>query len=382
MRRGITARDLHRAQKHAAAPTAQHTQATHHEDHKAHDTKTERTHQVDTSKPKAFDVLSVGDIVTDIFIQLKDDQATTYDNEQGKWLAMRFGMKLPFENAETVHAVGNAANAAVSFARLGLKSAFATNVGGDQEGRDMVTYLQRENVYHGLVHVNADMKSNIHYVLRLGAERTILVKHEDYKYHWPHIRPNEEPAWVYFSSISEKALPYHDQVADWLDQNPEVKLAFQPGTFQMEAGVQRLKRIYQRCEMLVLNREEAVIVGGGDWNNVHDLIDKLHALGPKIVVVTDGPNGAYASDGEQRLQMPLYPDPGPPVDRTGAGDAFASTFVAALARGNTIEGALQWAPINSMSVVQQLGAQAGLLSEAELEKLLQKAPDWYKPKPF
>lgn len=372
--RGVSAHQLHR--KHKRDNIESTTQA---------DNQTQKVGQVDSTdnnQPKAFDVLSVGDIVTDVFIELESDQAQTYENEQGKWLAMRFGMKLPFANAEIVHAVGNAANAAVSFSRLGLRSAFATNVGGDQEGRDMIADLQREKVYHGLVHVNADMKSNVHYVLRLGAERTILVKHENYPYHWPHIRPSEEPRWVYFSSISEKALPYHDQVVDWLDKNPDIKLAFQPGTFQMEAGAERLKRLYQRTELLVLNREEAVTVGGGDWHNIHDLMDKLHALGPKIVVVTDGPSGAYASDGQQRLKMPLYPDPGPPVDRTGAGDAFASTFVAALAKGNTIEGALQWAPINSMNVVQKLGAQAGLLSEDEIEKYLEQAPDWYKPEAF
>jgi ribokinase len=71
--------------------------------------------------------------------------------------------------------------------------------------------------------------------------------------------------------------------------------------------------------------------------------------------------------------MPIYPDIAEPVDRTGAGDAFASTFVAALARGNSIEGALQWAPINSMSVCQKVGAQAGLLTEEKLSDYLQKA---------
>ena len=80
--------------------------------------------------------------------------------------------------------------------------------------------------------------------------------------------------------------------------------------------------------------------------------------------------------------MPLYPDPAPPKERTGAGDAFASTFVAALAKGNSLEGALQWAPIYSMSVVQQTGAQAGLLTEKELEEWLAKAPEWYKATPF
>lgn len=330
-----------------------------------------------------IDVLSIGDIVTDAFINLLDDQAWTYVDEHGrKVLAMEFGTKLPYDKAEVIKAVGNASNAAVAFARLGLNTGFVTNVGGDAEGRDMIDALHKEHVDSRFVRINPDKKSNYHYVLRYGAERTILIKHEEYDYHWPHLRPAEIPRWVYFSSISEHAIPYHDQVADWLEENPDVKLAFQPGTFQMEAGAERLKRIYQRTEVLILNREEAVIVGGGNHDDVHDLINKLHALGPKIVVVTDGPNGAYASDGENRFKMPLYPDPAEPVDRTGAGDAFASTFVAALIKGNTQEGALQWAPINSMSVVQEVGAQAGLLTESKLEEYLRNSPEWYRPERF
>lgn len=336
----------------------------------------------DQNGQKQLDVMSVGDIVTDDFIELLESQAQTYDNEHGKWLAMPFGTKIPFDHHEVVPAVGNASNAAVAFARLGLASSFATNVGGDQEGRDMIAVLQREGVDHRFVRVNPDKKSNYHFVLRLRAERTILIKHEEYDYQWPHLLPKDTPRWMYFSSISEHAIPYHDQVADWLDANPGVKLAFQPGTFQMEAGAQRLQRIYQRSDILILNREEAVTVGGGNHDDIHDLINHLHALGPKMVVVTDGPSGAYASDGPNRFKMPIYPDVAPPTDRTGAGDAFASTFVAALIKGNTIEGALQWAPINSMSVCQKVGAQAGLLHETELESYLRKAPDWYKPSRF
>ena len=307
-----------------------------------------------------LDVLSIGDIVTDAFIKLYDDQAHAYENEHGKWLAMKYGTKLPYDHVEILQAVGNAANAAVAFSRLGLTTGFVTNVGGDQEGRDMIAALNREKVDHRFVRVNPDKKSNYHYVLWYKEERTILIKHEEYDYHWPHLQPNDIPRWVYFSSISQHAMEYHDQIADWLERNPDVKLAFQPGTFQMEAGVERLQRIYARTEVIVLNREEAVLVSGGNYDDLHDLFNRLHQIGPKIVVITDGPDGAYASDGQNRFQMPLYPDPAPPKERTGAGDAFASTFVAALAKGNTLEGALQWAPINSMSVVQQTGAQNGL----------------------
>ena len=328
------------------------------------------------------DVICIGDIVTDAFIKLIDDQAHTYSNEHGNWLAMQFGTKLPFDHVEILSAVGNAANAAVSFARLGLNTAFVTNVGGDQAGRDMITELDKNGIDHRFVRVNPGKNSNYHYVLWYKEERTILIKHEEYDYHWPSIAPKDIPRWVYFSSISEHALDYSDEIADWLEANPQVKLAFQPGTFQMEAGIERLRRLYGRAEVVVLNREEAVYVTGGDYNNLHDLMDRLHGIGSKTVVITDGPKGAYASDGNQRLQMPLYPDPAPPVERTGAGDAFASTFVAALAKGNTLEGALQWAPINSMNVVQHVGAQNGLLMETKLEELLTNSPDWYHPSPM
>lgn len=327
-------------------------------------------------------VISVGDIVTDAFIRLKNEEAHEYANEYGKWLAMQFGTKLPYDHVEVLEGVGNASNAAVAFARLGLSAGFVTNVGEDKEGRDMISALHKNHVDTRFVRINPDKKSNYHYVLWYKDERTILIKHEEYDYHWPHLRPAEVPEWLYFSSVSEHALEYHDQIADWLEEHTSVKLAFQPATFQMEAGVERLQRLYARTEVLVLNREEAAFVSGGNIHDLHAMFDRLHSFGPKIVVITDGPDGAYASDGAKRFSMPLYPDPAPPYDRTGAGDAFASTFVAALIKGNSIEGALQWAPINSMSVVQKVGAQAGLLSEGELEAYLRQSPDWYRPTPL
>jgi ribokinase len=329
-----------------------------------------------------YDVIAVGDVVTDAFIKLFDDQATTFTNEHGDWLAMPYGAKLPFERAEIIEGVGNAANAAVSLTRLGLKTAYIADVGGDPNGRDILAALQKNGVDTKFVRIHNDKKSNYHYVLWYKSDRTILIKHEDYDYHWPHLRPPEVPKWIYFSSISERALDMHDDIASWLEEVKTVKMAFQPGTFQIKAGAERLARLYKNTEVLVLNREEAEVVSKGDHKDIHGMMDKLHALGPKIVVITDGPDGAYASDGNQRLKMPLYPDPAPPVDRTGAGDSFASTFVSAIIKGNNIEGAMQWAPINSMNVVQHVGAQAGLLTEEQIEDYLKKSPEWYKPEPF
>jgi sugar/nucleoside kinase (ribokinase family) len=328
---------------------------------------------------KQLDVLAVGDVVTDAFIKLLDDEAKVEKTDKGPMLSMAYGTKLPFDHAEVVEGVGNASNASVAIARLGLKSGLVANVGADQFGRDIIAALEKNHVDTRFVHINPGKLSNYHYVLWYKDERTILIKHEEYDYHWPRFRIIDIPKWIYFSSISEHAMEYHDELSAWLQAHPSVKMAFQPGTFQIEAGAKRLKKIYERSEVLAVNREEATTISGGDHGNIDDLFDKLHALGPKIVLISDGHAGAYASDGEHRYKMPIYPDPKPPFERTGAGDAFTSTFVAALAKGADVQGALLWAPINSMSVVQKVGAQAGLLTESELTSFLHKAPDWYHP---
>jgi ribokinase len=96
------------------------------------------------------------------------------------------------------------------------------------------------------------------------------------------------------------------------------------------------------------------------------------------VIITDGRNGAYAYDGTEMYKIPMYPDDREPKERTGAGDAFASTVTAALALGKSFKDALLWGPINSMAVVQEIGAQKGLLTRKELETFLAKAPAEYK----
>lgn len=330
---------------------------------------------------KQIDVISVGDTVVDDFIRLFEDQGKVDDNGKGdKWLSIPYGMKVPFEKSTVIYGVGNAANAAVNFAKLGLNSSLCTNLGDDERGRGVVRTLNKKHVDTSLVKLQRGKKTNYHYVLWYKEDRTILINHEHYDYHWPHLHKAEIPKWIYFSSIAENAVGMHDDIMEWLERYPDVKLAFQPGTFQIKFGAKRLKHIYKRSTVVVLNREEAVQVTGGDYDNVNGLIDKMHELGPEIVLVTDGPAGSYASDGKNRYFMPIYPDVAPPVERTGCGDAYASTFIGALIKGYTLEGALQLAPITPASVVLYAGAQEGLLTTRELKDWLEKAPESYRAK--
>lgn len=185
---------------------------------------------------------------------------------------------------------------------------------------------------------------------------------------------------MYLSSLASNSLPYHMEIAEYLKKHPETKLAFQPGTFQISLGTEKLRDIYAHTHVFFCNLEEAQKILNVETKDIKELAKGLHNLGPKIVAISDGPNGAYASDGTNIWYTPIYPDTAPAVDRTGAGDAFASTFTAALGLGKSIPEALAWGPINSMSVVQYVGAQKGLLSREKLEELLKNAPESYKVK--
>ena len=329
---------------------------------------------------KQLDVLAVGNVVTDVFIRLFENEASVEKTADGLKLSMAYGTKVPFDHSEVIPAVGNASNAAVSFAKLGLDSGLVANVGGDAGGREILETLYKANVDTRFVHINPDRKSQSHYVLWYKDERTILVRDSvDFAYHWPRFRIIDIPKWIYFSSVGKHDVEYDDQLVAWLESHLPVKLAFQPGTFQIQTGAKRLKKLYQRSEILAVNREEATTISGGKHDNIHDLFDRLHDLGPKIVVISDGHAGAYASNGQSRYKMPIYPDPKPPFERTGAGDAFTSTFVAAIMKGAGVEAALLWAPINAMSVVQKVGAQAGLLNVQQIEQYLRLAPHSYHP---
>jgi sugar/nucleoside kinase (ribokinase family) len=326
---------------------------------------------------KPLDFVAVGDITTDAFIKLKEATVNCDAHGENCQLCMKFADKLPYESVTVVRAVGNSANAAVAAARLGLRSGLIADIGTDQNGRECVESLKKDRVETKFVSVHKGMETNYHYVLWYQADRTILVKHQEFPYKLPNI---SSPKWLYVSSLGGNSYDYHVQIMEWLKKNPTTKVAFQPGTFQMDLGTEKLKDLYGHTDIFFCNKEEAQRILNTKKEDVKKLMSSMRTLGPKTVVITDGPNGAYADDGTTAYFMPTYPDPKAPYERTGAGDAFASTLTVALAMGKTLKEALMWAPINSASVVQEIGAQKGLLTQAEIVEWLAKAPVDYKPK--
>ncbi|MBP6884378.1 MAG: carbohydrate kinase family protein [Candidatus Pacebacteria bacterium] len=324
-----------------------------------------------------YDFLAIGDIVVDDFIRLEDAEAYCDLDQEHCKICLRFGDKVPFAFHEVLYAVGNSGNAAVSASRLGLKSAHSAVVGDDEYGKKCLDAQKADNVSTEYIETDPKLPTNYHYVLWYGPERTILVKHAPFERHLPKDMP--APKWIYLTSLGENTEAFHHEIAEWLNAHPETKLAFQPGTFQMKLGKEKLKDIYARANIFFCNFEEAQRILGNKETSFVKQMNSIHELGPKIVVITDGIKGAYVRDEDgTNWFMPVYPHT--PVERTGAGDSFSSTFTSAISLGKSVEEALLWAPINAMSVTQEIGAQKGLLTQEEIKKYLDKAPADYKPK--
>lgn len=326
---------------------------------------------------KKIDFLAIGDIAVDVFIKLKDAHVNCKIDTNACELCLRFGDKIPYESATVVPAVGNSGNASVSAARLGLSSALISYIGNDDNGKKCLDSLKKDAVITKYVEREKNKSTNYHYVLWYDIDRTILIKHEKFTYKFPKLG---EVSWIYLSSMAENSFEYHQEIAQYLQSHQNTKLAFQPGTFQMKFGTEKLKDIYTRTEIFFCNLEEAQRILEIKNNDVLTLSRGIHALGPKMVSISDGPNGAYLYFDNELWYIPIYPDIAPPLERTGAGDAFSSTITAALALGKSPLEALAWGPINSMSVVQEIGAQKGLMSREKLEKYLNEAPAEYKAK--
>lgn len=270
-----------------------------------------------------------------------------------------------------VRAVGNGPNAAVSAHRLGLVATSVTDIGDDRNGSDCVETLKKQGVSTEFVRVHPGKKTNYHYVLQYEAERTILVKHEEFDYKMPTF--SEPPKWFYLTSLPLRSLDYQLAIAKYAKENG-VKLAFQPGTFQLKLGKEKLSSIYQASEIFFCNKEEAQEILGTKEHDMKKLLSGIRALGPKIAVITDGPKGSSIMDEKGAWSAPMYPDPAPPKNRTGAGDATASTTVAYIEKGLEPKEALLRGLLNAAYVVQEIGAQKGLLTKEKLEELYDKRP--------
>ncbi len=319
-----------------------------------------------------FDVITIGSATVDIFAYTKADVIKlTKRKVTTKDICYPVGDKILVKHMEIMTG-GGGTNTAVSFSRLGLKTAYLGNIGNDRSAKRILDELRKEKV--SFIGTISNDKTNISIVLdSIAKDRTILVyKDASEKFSFAKIKKSMLKAkWFYLCAMVDKEYRELEKIAAFAKKN-KIKIAFNPSSYLAQKGFSYLKKVISKTNLLVLNKEEAALVLKKKTANINALLKGLKKLGPEFIVITDGKKGAYCYDG--RTKYTIVPQKIKVVETTGAGDSFASAFLAGMIRKNNIGFALKLALMNSQSVISNVGAKNILLKWSEAIKKVKKSP--------
>jgi len=320
-----------------------------------------------------FDVISIGDTTIDVFLEIDEKEVRVEDeNHDGiDDLIMDFGTKLPVSKLTRLAAVGNAANNAIGSSRLGLSTAIYTVLGdkSDLDSNEHVEVFEKEGVKLGLISREEGAKSNFSVVINVGAERTILVYHVDRHYKLPE---GMEGKWLYYTSLGKGHEGLNQEIVEYVEKTG-ARLCYQPGSHQLRTGLEQVRPLIERSTFLVMNKEEAQALQGSR-DECPELVRGFRQMGAKIVAVTDGEKGSFASDGEDIWFQDIYDVE--VIERTGCGDSYSTAFMAALVQELPITEAMRWGSVNAASVLGYVGAREGLLTSGQIHEWLEKKPEF------
>lgn len=348
-------------------------------------------------------ILTIGSAMYDLFLEYASPQTVPFDVEGQKinYIILEEGRKIELTSL-TFSIGGGSANTACSFTRLGFTAAACAKIGQDEYGAFIITTLEHNNVDTSFMTAIADEKTGCSFIIPspTGNKAVLVYRGANLKITIQDIPTTQfnEFDHLYITSLSQKTsalLPLICKEA----QQQNLPVAINPGTSQLTENVQTLIESLDAISILILNCFESTLLmeqlgytvtkkkkcvkdkklpdllsapmtRGNIQFTLHDYFREIHARGPRIAVVTNGSDGVYVSDGNS-----IYYHPSLPIEvisTVGAGDAFASTFVAQLLHKKPIEDAIRAGIINSAAVLGHVGATTGLLDQQELDELVRE----------
>jgi len=321
----------------------------------------------------SYDIATIGTITIDTFLELENICYKKDRRKKQDYYCFPIGGKVLVTTLKE-RLGGNAANTAVGFAYLKLKSALVTSVGKDNESCQILKKIRNNKVNTRFVKKINNVAINRSYILdwyKDKNDRVILSHHKPKSFKnlkWPKVK------WIYLTSLGKYAKVVFDQ----LPKKP--LLAWNPGGSEINKGLSFLKPVLKRTEILLVNRQEAerLLSIAPSKKRRHSkteyrfLLENLLKLGVSVAVITNGRKGAWAKKKDDKK---VFYESGLRVwveEVTGAGDAFGAGFVTAYIKGKDLKTCLRWGILNASFCIQRIGAQKGLLSLRQLKKKFKK----------
>lgn len=315
--------------------------------------------------PHNFDAVCIGSAKIDIFLSVPRNSSHVHLDKKANNLSVAYGQKILVERS-SIMLGGNACNVSVGLSKLKIKTAIMAEVGKDEFSQKIINNLASENVNSDFLIQSFNNPSSFSVILSFEKDRTIFGEHftreHDFSFE------NLSTKSIYLTSLGETWKNAYEETLRFVRKTSAL-LFFNPGTPQLKSGYAGIKEVLKSTDILFLNKEETLETLGlkNETPDIQELLISLQKLGPKTAVITDGKNGSFAINEKQEFfSQPIIPTL--IVEKTGAGDAYASGFLAAILSNLPIQTAMKWGTLNASSTMNAVGAQNGLLSKIEIEE--------------
>lgn len=309
-----------------------------------------------------MDVLAIGNATIDVFVLLHNLQKFSYDKFANQ-ISFPLGEKIPLDEYRLTIG-GNACNLAVGLSRLGLSTSLAAEIGDDEFSQKIVNELNQEKVDQHFLKKTHEENPHFNIILSYDGERTILSEKNPHKVELEVTDIN--PKLIYLTSFGGDWKNLYEKL---FPVSTDSLIAFNPGSKQLNEELNLIKSYLPKIEILFINMDEAKKIAG-ETTDIKELLKKLKEMGAKTISITDGANGSYAIDKTGEIfQLGTMGER--PIERTGAGDSYATGFIYGYLAEKSTEICMKFGAINASSVIKKVGAQDGLLKKEELEEASQ-----------
>lgn len=309
-----------------------------------------------------IDILAIGNAKIDVFVMLNNLSNFSYDKFSNQ-ISFPLGSKIPFGD-HPLTLGGNACNVSVAMSKLGLQSSLSAIIGKDEFSKKVLAGLKTANVNTDNIRIENTTNPSFNIALSFEGERTILEEENEFKSELSIPRLN--PKIIYLTSI---AGDWQSVFNEAFSNNPNSEFALNPGSKMLNENLEEVIKILPKIKILFVNLQEAQKIARNEETDIKILIKKIKTWGPSIVVITDGINGSFSIDESDQIYQIGTMSDDQPLEKTGAGDGYASGFMYAILKGHMVKDAMRYGSISADAIIRKIGAQEGQLTSGQIEEL-------------
>ena len=339
-------------------------------------------------------VLTIGSATMDVFVECDDANIVSVcsKTKNSDFMSYPYGSKIDITTFSS-NVGGGGVNTACNFANLGFDTSAIFKIGEDIYSEGILDAFKNKNVNLANIIQNKEASTGFSIILvSFQGDRTVLAHrgaNAQIMESEINFKAIEDADLIYVAPLNGESNKVLESIVDYAHEH-DTKICFNAGSTSIKRGFEHIKTILRSAHIVVMNKEEATMATGIKvrpdtktekfsheliHRDVKKMLTTMKVMDYQIVVITDGGKGAYAYDGQKFYFCPVFPSP--VISTLGAGDAFASTFCAALERTKLNVGlSLMYASVNSSSVVSEFGATEGLATFEQIEEKLKNNPDY------